>query len=95
MTSSRLPGDRAEEAEQHERLVVHDVVRVDLLAPEPVGMAADHVLGGQQVVEARSFDGLGVLLQEAGVVAQIGVAEGDAESHGRWSLVLRQGPTPR
>ena len=58
-------GDRAEEAEQHERLVVRHVGGVDLLAPRPVGVAADDVLGGEQVVEAGALDGLGEVLEEA------------------------------
>ena len=48
---------------------------MDLLPAGPVGVAADHVLGGEQVVEAGVLDGLGELLQEAGVVAQVGMAE--------------------
>ena len=47
----------------------------------PVGVAADDVLGGEQVVEAGALDGLGEVLEEAGVVAEVGVAEGDAVAH--------------
>ena len=53
VTSSMLLGDRAEVAEEDEGLVVAHVVGVHLLAGEPIGMPADDVLRGDEVIEAR------------------------------------------
>ena len=61
--------------------MVGDVVGVDLLPRRAVGVSADDVLGGEQVVETGTLDGLGELLEEPRVVAEVGVAEGDAEAH--------------
>ncbi len=73
--------DRAQEAEQHERLVIGHVVGVHLLVGEAIGMSTDHVLGREEMIEAGALDGLRELLDEPGIVAQIGMAEGHAVAH--------------
>ncbi len=78
---------RAEVAEEHEGLVVAHVVGVQLLAGQSIRMPADHVLGGNEVVEAGAFDRLRELPEEAGVVSEVGMAERDAVAH-------RSSPTP-
>ncbi len=55
---------------KHEGLVVPHVVGVHLLAGQTIGMAADDVLGGDEVVEAGAFDRLREVLEEPRVVAR-------------------------
>ena len=46
------------------------------------GAGFDHILSAEHVVEARALHGLGELLEETGIVAEVRVAEGDAVAHG-------------
>ena len=72
-----------DEAEQHERLVER---RVHVVGPRPSlvdrRVGAEHVVIGEEVPVAERLDALGVGAHGAGVAAQLGLREDDADLHG-------------
>ena len=83
VTSSSALGDRAEEAEQHERLVVRARRRCAPSRPGPGrGWPPTTCSADEQVVEAGPLDGLGEVLEEAGSLPRSGWLKRDAVAHG-------------
>ena len=67
-----LLGDAGQEAEQHEGIVIGGGIRAALAAAWIfVGIDADHVVGGDEIVEAQPFGGLRIVAHDGGAGADI------------------------
>ncbi len=77
-----IRGEGGHVAEHDERLVERVGGGV---TPAPVrtggGIGAEHVVVGQDMVEAKPFGGLGVVAEDAGVSADFGLWESNADLH--------------
>ncbi len=75
--------DRPEKGQEHQRLVARHVVGVYLLARSlTIGVGADHVVIRQHCVEPGTLQLLSHVFEERRIIADVGVVEHHAESHG-------------
>ena len=91
-----LLGDAGQEAEQHEGIVIGGGIRAALAGRDLGGIDADHVVGGDEVVEAQPFGGLRIVAHDGRAGADVADGDGCSELHRCLPLcsVIRRPPAP-